>query len=61
MKTYLLRQTLNTEEVCEACEDQGYLAVCIGMEENKKNDIWENQWCQNCIIISPDFLPPLLN
>ena len=49
------------EEVCEACEDQKYLAVCIDVTENGKNDTWENQWCQNCVIIVPDFLPPLLN
>ena len=54
MKKYL------SEEVCEDCEDQRYLAVCIGMEENGKKDIWENQWCQECIIILPDFSPPLL-
>ena len=39
-------------EKCESCDDVGYLEVTI--EQDKQ----ENQWCQNCIIIEPDYDPP---
>ncbi len=37
---------------CESCEDKGYLEV------TNENSIEENQWCQNCWVIFPDYAPP---
>lgn len=46
------------EDYCTACEDKGYLEVCVGGDGT--TDYWENQWCQECHIVMPDFLPPEL-
>ena len=40
-------------ERCEACNGKGYLEVVIDENYNV-----ENQWCENCWIILPDYDPP---
>lgn len=39
---------------CHVCDDNGYLEVTIDNGE----EITENQWCQNCVLIEPDYDPP---
>lgn len=40
------------DDKCESCNNKGYLEVTID-----NNEI-ENQWCENCIIFTPDYDPP---
>lgn len=47
----------NIMDNCESCDNTGVLDVCIGLDDNGINDIWELQWCQNCVIIEPDHNP----
>lgn len=46
-----------SDQRCNACNGQGYLEVCIGVNSDG-SDAWENQWCQECHIILPDYDPP---
>jgi len=45
---------------CEACNDLGHLEVCIGSDPDGSNEKWERQWCQDCVLIEPDYDPPVL-
>ena len=52
----VMRDKYHNRDVCTSCNGVGYLEVCTG---NLDTD-WENQWCDECWVINPDYDPPEL-